>query len=275
MQSGSLNWPDSWVLACISTASSLRSEWCEAALPGWMLSWSALLTAPVLTEMSSGSKGGSQKASTFTACPQCSMWNTCTKGDTLPRTAKGIWVNRNTQRCPGLWQCLAPDWSARFVLYINWEGLITAFSPFPSQPSEPFGKCRLYCIPSPREPGKHWLHLCCAWAGQRCPHESQVTPIDNLNEFTWWAQPMCLCNKPPRVPKLRWQPWDTIEGPGDRAGRCPSMRAHQHGEQTQYSTCYKVWDAFAFSHPDYRLGHAQISQSDLSSSLSPVAMQQH
>lgn len=58
MQSGSLNWPDFWVLACISTASSPQNEWFEAALPGWMPSWSAALTAPVLTEMSSGRKKG-------------------------------------------------------------------------------------------------------------------------------------------------------------------------------------------------------------------------
>lgn len=79
MQSGSLNWPDFWVLACISTASSPQSEWCEAALPGWTLSWSAVLTAPMLTEMSSGREGRSQKASTFTACPRHSTWSTCTK----------------------------------------------------------------------------------------------------------------------------------------------------------------------------------------------------
>ena len=151
-QSGSLNWPDSWVLACISTASSPQSEWYEAALPGWMLSWSAVLIAPTLTEMSSGREEGGQKASTFTACPQRSTWSTCTKRQH---------VTEDTWKYLGKWEHTGMFWVltvpstrliCRICAFINWEGEMPASSPLPSQPLELTDK-RGLLSPYPWSPG--------------------------------------------------------------------------------------------------------------------------
>lgn len=152
MQSGSLNWPDFWVLACTSTASSPQSEWCEAALPGWMLSWSAVLTAPMLTGTSSGREGGSQKASTFTACPQCSTWSTCTKSQ---HVTEDSWEYLGKQEHIEMSRALTVPCArpiCRICAHINWEGEMPTSSPFPSQPLQLFDKCRL-CSPYPSSPG--------------------------------------------------------------------------------------------------------------------------
>lgn len=53
-----------------------------------------------------------------------------------------------------------------------------------------------------------------------------------------------------------------------------NTRAHPHSGQTQHSTRCKAQDASAIPHPDHHLGHGQVSQSGLKSSLSAVAVQQ-
>lgn len=79
---------------------------------------------------------------------------------------------------------------------------------------------------------------------------------------------MCLCNKPPQVPKLWFQPRDTTAGSGVQLEAALGTRAHPYGRQAHHSTCCKGQDASAIPHGDYTWVVPM-------SSLRAVAVQQH
>lgn len=123
----------------------------------------------MLTEMSSGREGGSQKASTFTACPQCSTWSTHTKRQHVTEDSQQyLGKQEHTEMS---WALAVPGTrlTCRVCARINWEREIPTSSPFPSQSSELFDKCGLYCSPGPQG--------------------TQQTPIASLLCLSWPATP--------------------------------------------------------------------------------------
>lgn len=135
----------------------------------------------------------------------------------------------------------------RICVHIKCEGGISTSSPFPSQASELFDKCRVCCSLVSREPSRHQWHCCCwsASAGWPCEYESQITPIDNLNEFSWWAHvPLQQATSGAKtlVPAMRHRCTVIQLEAAQSATVYPCVR------QTQHSTCCKVQDAPAIPH---------------------------
>lgn len=109
---------------------------------------------------------------------------------------------------------------------------------------------------------------CCAWGGQWCQSESQVTL-----QLTWISS----AGEPsPRASATNFLGSQNsgssqeapLQGQLIELEAALSMRAHPYGRQAHHSTCCKVQDASAISHCDYTWVMPM-------SSLRAVAVQQH
>lgn len=187
---------------------------------------------------------GKSESQSFTACPQEPLyWRQHITGD--------IWVYLGEQQNTEMFQALRVP-STRLIWricdHIGWED--THFSPFSSQPSELFDKCRLYCVPGPQ--GSWWTPitslLCLSWP--MVPEWIPGHPTGK-SESIQLVSPRASVTSILRCQNSGSSQETPLQGQLRELEAALSVRAHPYGRKAHYSTCCKVQDASAISHYYY------------------------